>query len=310
MSLGERIYQLRKAKNLSQGDLAELLNVSRQSISKWETNASVPDLDKLIKLSDVFGVSLDELIRGTTGNDEEESESPQTMPGPQSAYYAPYIQAGSGTAAKPAVGGTQRIIGFILLGIGLLLLILLTLLGGWTGLVIGGPLLICSVICLTCRRRAGLWCCWVIFLLTGAFLRMATSASMSLIWHVLKGHVEITTGVVIAWAYVGVYVLLLLGTLFSYRRLLCPWGGKTLLQIGCSGAVFAAAKIIPMFMAMAMNKLFANSSGYHEMQLPIMWYQLFLVVCEWGELISAAVLLTVVAGLIRSVWTKHRPTAE
>lgn len=45
-------------KRLSQGDLAEVLEVSRQSVSKWETDSSVPDLDKLIKLSQLFGVTL------------------------------------------------------------------------------------------------------------------------------------------------------------------------------------------------------------------------------------------------------------
>lgn len=64
MSLGERIYKLRSEKNLSQGDLADALNVSRQSISKWETNSSVPELDKLLKLSEIFTISLDELVTG------------------------------------------------------------------------------------------------------------------------------------------------------------------------------------------------------------------------------------------------------
>lgn len=44
MNLGERIYKLRSVKNLSQGDLAEILDVSRQSISKWENNNAVPEL--------------------------------------------------------------------------------------------------------------------------------------------------------------------------------------------------------------------------------------------------------------------------
>ena len=59
MSLGERIYRLRTEKNLSQGDLAEQLEVSRQSISKWENNSAVPELEKIIKLSEIFEVSLD-----------------------------------------------------------------------------------------------------------------------------------------------------------------------------------------------------------------------------------------------------------
>ena len=48
MKLHEKIYHLRTEKKLSQGDLAEILGVSRQSVSKWETGASVPDLDKLV----------------------------------------------------------------------------------------------------------------------------------------------------------------------------------------------------------------------------------------------------------------------
>ncbi len=61
MSIGTRIYEMRTAKNLSQGELADKLDVSRQSVSKWETDMAVPDLDKLIKLCDVFEISLDEL---------------------------------------------------------------------------------------------------------------------------------------------------------------------------------------------------------------------------------------------------------
>ena len=60
MNIGERIYKLRTAKNMSQGDLSELLGVSRQSISKWENNSAQPDLDKIVKLSDIFGVTIDE----------------------------------------------------------------------------------------------------------------------------------------------------------------------------------------------------------------------------------------------------------
>jgi len=50
---------------MSQGDLANALEVSRQSVSKWETNTSVPELNKLVRMSEVFNISLDELIRGT-----------------------------------------------------------------------------------------------------------------------------------------------------------------------------------------------------------------------------------------------------
>ena len=65
VSIGERIQQFRKARGLSQEQLAESLNVSRQAISKWETDQSAPEIENLLALSRVFSVSTDELL----GND-------------------------------------------------------------------------------------------------------------------------------------------------------------------------------------------------------------------------------------------------
>ena len=58
----ENFTSLRKMLNISQETLAEKINVSRQTISKWETGESVPDIDKAIKLAEIFNVSLDDLI--------------------------------------------------------------------------------------------------------------------------------------------------------------------------------------------------------------------------------------------------------
>ena len=63
MKLNEKIIALRNKYQMSQGDLAEKLNVSRQSVSKWETGASIPDLDKLIAMSELFGITMDELVK-------------------------------------------------------------------------------------------------------------------------------------------------------------------------------------------------------------------------------------------------------
>lgn len=63
MTLSGKIYLLRTRRELSQEDLAAALGVSRQSVSKWETGQSVPDLDKIIRMADLFGVSVDELVR-------------------------------------------------------------------------------------------------------------------------------------------------------------------------------------------------------------------------------------------------------
>lgn len=62
MEFKDKLYRLRKQKGLSQEELANRLNVSRQTISKWEVGDSTPDMEKLIALSDLFEISLDELV--------------------------------------------------------------------------------------------------------------------------------------------------------------------------------------------------------------------------------------------------------
>ena len=88
MTIGEKIYKLRTERNLSQGDLSEILEVSRQSVSKWENGAATPDLDKIIKLSEVFGITIDELVK----NEEislhvsEEPEKPMVIVKKESGF--------------------------------------------------------------------------------------------------------------------------------------------------------------------------------------------------------------------------------
>lgn len=67
--LSEKLYQLRKKSGLSQEQLAEQLNVSRQAISKWESGSAFPESEKLIIISNYFGVSVDYLLK-----DEVEDE--------------------------------------------------------------------------------------------------------------------------------------------------------------------------------------------------------------------------------------------
>ena len=63
MDVSEKILQLRKANGFTQEELAEKLNVSRQSVSKWESGQSVPELEKLVALSEIFQVSTDHLLK-------------------------------------------------------------------------------------------------------------------------------------------------------------------------------------------------------------------------------------------------------
>ena len=61
-NLGERLFKLRRDKKLSQEEVAEKLNVTRQTISKWETDQSMPDFDKVVPLCELYGITPDELF--------------------------------------------------------------------------------------------------------------------------------------------------------------------------------------------------------------------------------------------------------
>ena len=64
MTIGERLLKLRKERNLSQEELGNILDVSRQTISKWETDQTTPDFDKIVPLCEYYGITSDELLTG------------------------------------------------------------------------------------------------------------------------------------------------------------------------------------------------------------------------------------------------------
>lgn len=76
MEFNNKLYELRKQKGFSQEELANRLNVSRQTVSKWEVGDSTPDMEKLIAISDLFEISLDELVM---------DKAPEPAPAPQPA---------------------------------------------------------------------------------------------------------------------------------------------------------------------------------------------------------------------------------
>ena len=139
MTLGEKICTLRTGKGLSQEDLAQRLEVSRQSVSKWETGQSVPDLEKIIKLADLFGVSVDELVR--------EGERPQP---PQPETKVVYVKE------KREWTVTQKV-GICLLALGAAV-ILLRLACGWKLSLAGVALVVLGLPLLLAKKPP-----WIIF---------------------------------------------------------------------------------------------------------------------------------------------------
>lgn len=75
MHMADRIQKLRKEKGIFQEELAQNLGVSRQAVSKWESGQSLPDLDKVIGMSDFLGVSTDYLLKGTEPSETGKKEA-------------------------------------------------------------------------------------------------------------------------------------------------------------------------------------------------------------------------------------------
>ena len=199
MDLHETIYQLRTARNMSQLELAEALDVSRQSISKWETGAAVPELDKLVKLSDVFGITLDELVRGT-------AEMPKTEQKPQTPSAAQ-------TAEMPRRTELHRIVALALLCTSLVLAVLLAGFGGtYVALTVWLPLAAVCAIFLILPRRHLLWGFWLSWLLVLAAEKILTGG------YFLSWAVAGPLAAVMAIALIGSLAALIVATVRRLKR--------------------------------------------------------------------------------------------
>lgn len=155
MILADKIIDLRKKNGWSQEELASQLGVSRQSVSKWESSQSIPDLDRILKMSDIFGVSTDYLLK----DDVEPADTPPQMDAPQpeeegarmigmeEAYH--YLSMVQMAAPRIARGVTLCILSSIVL----FLLGGLSdeeggfLLPGWSVPAVGLPVLLLFVVC-------------------------------------------------------------------------------------------------------------------------------------------------------------------
>ena len=214
MTLGENIVRLRTQKNWSQGDLADALEISRQSVSKWETDASIPELDKLLKLSELFGVTLDELVRG-----EEVPKTETAMPAAQT------VQASFAPQATPEREKRRTIAGTVLLCTGAVILVFCLLLAGdlLTGLLFASPFLICGIICFAVKRRVGLCCGWAVYLCVDFYLRFAIGVSWTTIFMTHLWTYEMNyMCLAIAWVQFFAMLVMIVCTMRSYRALKLP----------------------------------------------------------------------------------------
>ena len=240
MSLGTTISRLRAAKNLSQGELADALGVSRQSVSKWETDASIPELDKLVKLSALFGVTLDELVKGRPPQMEE--AAPPVPPARQ----------------VPA----SKIASVVLLCMAFLVWLVLAALGGAVeGLALAAPFLLCAAVCFLAKRRAGFWCGWVLYGAADILIYFCTSLRWRFLFHPAVYEAYSGLHFILAFIQIGVMAALVAATVHTFRK-----EEKRLRkrELGALWLLWAAVQILPL-------PALSRGFGYFYLLLAALW---------------------------------------
>ncbi len=128
MNIADRIQHLRKAKGISQEELADKIGVSRQAVSKWESEQTSPDLEKVILMSDYFEVTTDYLLKGiepTAEDDRKEEPDASIFAITGTAFHflgliiAAMVWYEEKTAIATAIGLILTVIGVMIYGIGM-----------------------------------------------------------------------------------------------------------------------------------------------------------------------------------------------
>lgn len=201
MTLGQNITRLRTAKGMSQGALAEALGVSRQSVSKWETDGSIPELEKLINMAKLFEVSIDELVTG------EPFTPPEAPPAPPPAPQVAVVEK----KREP-----RKTVGIVFL-----VLSIFCLLSGnvYLQILAAAPCLVVGVICLLVGWHPGLCSLWAVGFMVDTYLRFGTGLSWRTVrwtpyWEPSMNYFRLFT----AWAQLIGMALIILASILALRR--------------------------------------------------------------------------------------------
>lgn len=288
MTLGEKIYTLRTEKGFSQEELSDMLGVSRQAISKWENEAATPDLDNIIRLAEIFEISIDELVRGkwvpeSSKTEPEKPEIPAKAASSKAGFYV------------------RKIIGGVLLCLSFLISFVFSVLSGSlvSGLFLASPFALCGIICLAFGKNTLLWCGWGIFFCVDMYLRFATGINWG---GVFRSSVLATgnpVGLIISWAQLIILLTLITITVFRFykkpskskKSVFLPAAVFLLLKI--AEAVFIRTKAYRLILHELMTGFYENAVIY------TLCYSLFDWLC--------AVFFTLGAVFIaRYVYTKRK----
>lgn len=280
MSLGETIYKLRTEKNLSQGDLAEKLEVSRQSISKWENNSAVPDLEKIIKLSEIFEVSLDELVKG--------QEIPR-----RTTTVTEVPQEKTKEAGFPP----RKIAGTILLCMAfLVVMFFLVAGGGLAGFIFALPFLTCGILCFVLKKNVGLWCAWDLYVLFDLYMSYATGISRASVLYSFQWTSEMNyMRLAFAWFAVISLAIMIAVTVVRFGKY--PFTSE---QTGCKKLIVAWVVLVLIQLA---AMLWARSGLYRYLIDNIFEmafvFRLITIVFSWAKIVVFTVALVFTSRFIK-----------
>ena len=272
MRLGENIYRLRTERGMSQGDLADALSVSRQSVSKWETDGATPDLDKLLKLSQLFGITLDELVTGESAPLPEPEL--QSEPEPKVIY----VERTEPTVPK------RKIAGYALFGMAILVVLLCTLLGGMlTGVLFSFPFWVCGSICFLLKERIGLWCSWALFAIADIYMRYASGISWmnpyALIQHMIR---DWNIRWIISIVFTLLLTVLIAFTIRAYRQKVLEPCRKVTVQLLCMGAVVVVMTATPFAMSSLLQQYATDGQSLYTITRI---FQIVNLVTSWTKVL-------------------------
>lgn len=262
MNLGEKIYMLRTERGLSQGDLADALEVSRQSVSKWETDASVPELDKLVKLSALFGVSLDELVL------DKKLEAAPVEPQPRIVYVERVEKTSSG-----------KTVGMVLLCFAAMLFLLITLFGDiFAGLVLASPFACCGLICMLVKKYPALWCMWVLYSFIDIYLRFATGISWQYALYPLMYTEGWTLHLIVAWCLLACFGVLTVVTALCTRKTFPGTLRSDVIGAVSGWAAYAVTWFLFMLPSYELQYAVTYPHGYRYISAVTGWFRSALLV--------------------------------
>ena len=287
MILGEKIYKLRTKQGLSQGDLAEHLNVSRQSISKWETGGSTPDLDKLINMSQLFGVTLDELVLDKKPETEKEMDT----------NYSSILSTQQADTYPQQHHETQfparKIIGTILFCMGFLTFLILTVsFDLLNGAVLALPFFICGTICLIFRKYVGLWCSWALFCMVDLYLKSGTVIS----WQAAISYLRYFLRFEAPAGLVGSIIMLFLLSILMV---------VTILLFSKKASSLSLKNLILYFTCLAFRLLLSFSSVIVPRFYALFKYPFGYAMISWTKIALLTLLLIYTIRFLRTIYNKY-----